>query len=71
MKLCDKCFNGGDYRPGPHSATLGVENYDLCESCANEIRELISNPSEKVSDERAEKNKPGKRRPGRPKKKQA
>lgn len=41
MKLCDKCFQSGEYKPGPHVVKIGVEDFDLCESCKEEIRNSI------------------------------
>ena len=42
VKLCDKCFKIGDYKPGPCVVVVGVEQYDLCASCEAEVRELIN-----------------------------
>lgn len=61
VKLCDRCFNRGDYKPGPNIVIVGVEEYDLCESCKSDVRDSIINP-EKPDDGKEEK---PKRRPGR------
>lgn len=62
MKLCDRCYHNGDYKPGPHVVSVGVEEYDLCESCKDEVRASIINP-EKPDDgkETAPKRRPGRK----------
>lgn len=60
MKLCDRCFSLGDHKPGPHIVQIGVEEYDLCESCKEIVRGSIINPEK--PDERPKK---AKRRPKR------
>lgn len=44
MKLCDKCYHTGEYRPGAVPVVIGVEEAELCNSCAEEIRALIWSP---------------------------
>lgn len=49
MKLCDRCFHNGDHRPGPHSITIGFEEFDVCDSCREKVKDFISSPEKKVS----------------------
>ena len=57
MKLCDRHYTIGEFLPGPNQVIIGVEKYDLCESCKEEIREQILNPGKKT----APKRKPGRK----------
>lgn len=43
MRICDRCFRqrGGNVAAGV-SMVLGPENYDLCVSCADVIRDLMN-----------------------------
>lgn len=62
MKLCDRCYLIGEFKPGPCVVTIGVEDYDLCQSCEDEIRDIIIKPKPKKATrgrpKRAAKQKP-------------
>ena len=52
LKICDKCYKLGDYRPSTRQITIGpYETFDLCESHCEEIIKYI-NASENGKNER-------------------
>lgn len=49
LKLCDKCFRSGEYKPGPCVVVIGgIEEYDLCKSCEEELRNMINTEKKQV-----------------------
>jgi len=52
MRCCDKCAKRGDFKPGPVRATLGLEEFDLCESCRAELHEIISGETDGADDKK-------------------
>jgi len=42
VKLCDKCFKNGDYKPSVKTITTSThETFDLCESCYQGLVDYI------------------------------
>jgi hypothetical protein len=46
MKLCDHCFESGDYVKATSQIIFEVtdERFDLCESCSGRLRDYIIKP---------------------------
>jgi hypothetical protein len=66
MKLCDRCFQMGNYRPGPYPIILANDEvFDLCDTCHEIIRSLINAPNPKESAPQTDQTE--RRKPGRPK----
>lgn len=49
MKLCDRHFAMGEYRPGPKEITTSAhETFDVCESCYQEFVDFMNPKKEPV-----------------------
>lgn len=54
MRICDRCFNkdGSAVRAVDEVAfERSSELFDLCESCMNEMREMVDNPPKPIAEE--------------------
>lgn len=61
MKLCDRCFKKGEYKPSAKEIKTSThETFDLCESCYQGVADFIQAVNFKKE--------PGKQVPGKKKK---
>lgn len=72
MKLCDRCYHRGEYKPGPHQMKIADENFDLCTSCYESIRGFINDTGSENRTKReplpaTDAPETKRRKPGRPK----
>ena len=55
MKLCDRCYSSGEYKPGVREITTSShESFDLCISCFDAAMDFISKPVIKTKPETAD-----------------
>jgi len=51
MKLCDRCYKLGEYKPGVREITTSThESYDLCVTCYESVIEHISSPIQETKE---------------------
>jgi hypothetical protein len=53
MKLCDRCFESGDYVKATNQIIFDStdEHFDLCTSCSDSIREFINDRTRRTSED--------------------
>ena len=45
MKLCDRCYQAGEYKPGAVNVTTSThESFDLCTTCFELTLDFINKP---------------------------